>query len=91
MFTQTALKAAALALALALAPAANAQEAPSRDTGVGKAIAAQGNQALREIRADLMARVLALKPKLPKAPRVVKMSQPAGATIATGAGVRCSK
>lgn len=91
MFSPTALKATALALALAFSPIASAQDAPPRDTGVGKEIAAQGNQAIREIRADLMAKVRALKPRLPKAARVVKMSLPAGSTLAVGATVRCAE
>jgi len=97
MYTFTshqALKAAALALTLALAPTAHAQTgAPSRDTGVGKEIAAQGNLALQQIRADIKAAVRALKPKLPAAPRprVVKMSQPAGSIVASGAAVRCAE
>jgi hypothetical protein len=84
-------KATALVLALALAPAAQATE-PSRDTGVGKVIAAQGNQALRAIRDEAVARVKAVMPRLPApAARVVKMSQPAGSTIAQGATVACEQ
>lgn len=86
----TVLKAAALALALAAAPSAFAAETMSRDTGVGKEIAAQGNQALAAIKAELKARILGARPVAPK-PRVVKMSQPAGATVATGATVRCAE
>lgn len=90
MQKNTVLKASALALALILAPAAQATEAPSRNTGVGKQIAAQGNQVLASIKAELKERLGLQKPALPQ-PRVVKMSQPAGATVAVGAGVRCAK
>jgi hypothetical protein len=92
------LKAAALTLAVALAPVANAAGPAatghgvtlSRDTGVGLQIAAQGNEALRQIKAEL--RAAALKLVLPKAPaRVVKTSQPAGATFVAGPSVRCAK
>ena len=90
-----AIKAAALALAVMLAPAAQAaggHEAPSRDTGVGKEIAAQGNRALQTIRAELKAAVKAMQPTLPKAaPRVVKMSLPAGSTLASGSAVACDQ
>lgn len=91
--THMVLKAAALTLALVLAPAAHAgSDTISRDTGVGKQIAAQGNHALQLIRAELKAAVrAAMQPKLPGAARVVKISQPAGATLAAGAGVRCDQ
>ena len=92
--THQILKAATLALAFALAPVAHAQtDMLSRDTGVGKQIAAQGNLALQQIKADIKAAARALKPRLPAAPRtrVVKMSQPAGATLASGAAVRCAE
>jgi len=89
--TRPALQAATLVLSIALAPAALAQDAPSRDTGVGKEIAAQGNRALELIKAEARAAVKALLPQLPAAPRVVKMSQPAGATVAAGATVRCEQ
>lgn len=59
------LKHAALVLALALAPAAQAE---SRDTGVGLLIAAQGNQALEQIREEVRAAVRQLKPVLPARP-----------------------
>lgn len=58
----TLLKSAALVLALALAPAAHAQ---SRDTGVGLLIAAQGNQALEQIREEAREAVRQFKPTLP--------------------------
>lgn len=61
----TLLKSAALAAALALAPAVHAE---SRDTGVGLDIAAQGNQALALIRADVRQAVKSLKPVLPARP-----------------------
>lgn len=86
-----ALKAVALAVAVFVAPAIQAQEAPSRDTGVGKEIAAQGNRALATIRAEVKAAVRAMRPALPAAPRVVKMSLPSGSTIAAGAAVRCDQ
>jgi hypothetical protein len=83
-----AVKAAALVLAVLLAPAAQAQQqAPSRDTGVGKEIAAQGNRALQLIRAELKAAVTAMRPALPPPARVVKMSLPAGSVLAAGADV----
>ena len=90
--THQSLRAAALLLALALAPAAQAESsAVSRHTGVGQQIAAQGNQALQLIRAEVKAAVRAWQPKLPAAARVVKISQPAGATLAAGTGVRCDQ
>jgi hypothetical protein len=81
-----AVTAAALVLTVLLAPAAQAQ-APSRDTGVGKDIAAQGNRALQMIRAELKAAVTAVRPALPAPARVVKMSLPAGSTLAAGSDV----
>lgn len=87
---QTVLKATALVLALVLAPAAHAGAAMPRDTGVGQHVATQGNQALLAIKAELRAALRATKPALPAA-RVVKMSQPAGATVATGTTVRCAE
>lgn len=83
----------AVALALVLSPALHAAEAPSRDTGVGKEIAAQGNLALEAIRAELRTALrTALRPVLPApAARVVKASLPAGATLAVGPTVRCDQ
>ena len=93
------INALALGLAIGLSPAAQAggieisPSEPSRNTGVGQVIAQQGNEALRAIRAELAARVRAVMPKLPAAPKpapaaaVVKMSQPAGAGVADAAGV----
>lgn len=91
MQKQTILKASILALALALAPAAQAADAPSRNTGVGKEIAAQGNQALAAIKAELKAALGVAKPALPAKGRVVKMSQPGGAVVALGSAVRCAE
>lgn len=89
--TYPALQAAALTLSIVLAPAAAGQDAPSRDTGVGKEIAAQGNRALQLIKAEARAAVKALLPVLPAAPRVVKASLPGGSTVAMGAATRCDQ
>lgn len=92
--TNRIVQAAALGLAVLLAPAAHAAERrnanyePARNTGVGQMIAQQGNEALRAIRAEFTAAFRAMKPQLPAAnsPRVVKMSQPAGAGAPSAAG-----
>lgn len=92
--TNRMMQAAALGLAVLMAPAANAAESrnqdyePARNTGVGQVIAQQGNEALRAIRAEFAAAFRAVKPRLPAAnsPRVVKMSQPAGAGAPSAAG-----
>lgn len=93
------INALALGLAIGLSPAAQAggieivPSEPSRNTGVGQVIAQQGNEALRAIREELVAKVRAVMPKLPAAPKpspaagVVKMSQPAGAGVADASGV----
>ena len=79
---------------LALAPAAQAED---RNSAVGAAIAAQGNDALTLIRAELKAAVLSLKPVLPRQrPHAMKVSAPAGksgggATIVAAATVRCAE
>lgn len=92
MQKHTVLKASALALALAFAPSAYAADAPSRNTGVGKEIAAQGNRALAAIKAELKASLGGMaRPALPAKARVVKMSQPGGAILATGSAVRCAE
>jgi hypothetical protein len=84
------LKATALVLAFALAPAAHA-ETPSRDTGVGKELAAQGNQALRTIRAEMIAALRAMKPAVPRG-RVVRVSTPpAGPAVGLTATVALAK
>lgn len=85
------LQIATVTLIFALASSAHAQQPPSRDTGVGKEIAAQGNRALQVIRAELKTAVKAMQPVLPAASHVVKMSLPAGATVATGATVACEQ
>lgn len=87
----TILKASALVLAVALAPSAWAADAPSRNTGVGKEIAVQGNQALAAIKAELKAALGIAKPVLPAKGRVVKMSQPGGAGLAIGSTVRSAE
>lgn len=81
---------------LALAPAAQAQ---SRDSGIGPVIAAQGNQALGLIRAELKAAVQALQSAALPRPylraRANRVSAPAGtsggATIVAAATVRCAE
>lgn len=83
------LVAATVALSLLAAPAAHAEAAqPSRDTGVGLMIAAQGNAALRLIRSELKAAVRAAKPVLPARPKRVSASvstPAAGGSIAATA------
>jgi len=89
--TNPTLKSAIVAAAIALSLAAPAQaQAPevSRDTGVGQAIALQGNAALRLISAEMKAAVRLMKPVLPARP--VRVSAPAGAGASTGATVRCA-
>lgn len=69
------LVATAIALSFIAAPAAQAQagKAPSRDTGVGMSIAAQGNAALKLIRDELKAAVKLMQPALP-APRPSRLT-----------------
>ena len=73
------LVAATVALSFLAAPAAYAETAkPSRDTGVGQLIAAQGNAALRLIRIEFKAAAeSAFKPSLPA--RKKRVSAPAAA------------
>ena len=77
------LVAAAVALSC-LVPASSVAQAPeaSRDMGVGMAIAAQGNAALRVIRAEMLAAIRSSKPALPARPR--KVSVPAVAPAGGG-------
>ena len=83
------LLALALFTGMALAPAAQAADI-NRDTGVGLLIAAQGNVALRAIRATLHL----AQPDLKKV-RVQKVSLPApinsGGTLTAEAGLRCAE
>lgn len=88
------LVAAAIALSVA-APAAQAQAAtaPSRDTGVGLSIAAQGNAALRLIRDELKAAVKLMQPGLP-APRPagrLKVLAPAAGGGSIAATAACAE
>lgn len=82
--------ATAISLSLLAAPAA--QAGVSRDTGVGRVIAAQGNAALRVIRMEMKGAALAaMKPVLPAA-HSTKVSVPAaGAGAAATASARCAK
>jgi len=79
--------AASVALAM-LAPAAQAQQAKVSTPAptVGDLIAAQGNDALRTIRAEIKAAIKVVKPKLPaRATRIatpVPSSAPATAALA---------
>src|SRR5687767_14424938 len=85
---KSSLVAATVALAFLAAPAAYAETArPSRDTGVGLAIAAQGNAALRLIRSELKAAVRASKPVLPARPRRVSAPAPASGTSTAGGSI----
>lgn len=81
------LVATAIALSFLAAPAAQAEaaKAPSRNTGVGLAIAAQGNAALKMIRDEVKAAVKLVQPALP-APRPsrLKVSAPAPVPAAGG-------
>lgn len=86
------LVAGAIALSLIAAPAAQAQagKAPSRDTGVGLTIAAQGNAALKLIRDELKAAVKSMQPALPAPrPSKLKVAAPAPAP-ATGGSLAAS-
>jgi hypothetical protein len=61
----------AAAVSLSLLPVAQAHATePSRDTGVGKVIAAQGNAALQLIRQEMNAAVRAARPVMPARPRM---------------------
>ena len=75
--------ASAIALSL-LVPAAQAQTTGA--AAVANTIAAQGNAALRTIRAELKAAVTAAKPVLPRRARPTKVTAPAtGSLPATAA------
>lgn len=77
-----------LAAALLLAVAGTAQAAP-RDTGMGKILAEQGNQALRLIKAELRQTFKTLTPVLPARPgaKPVAFAPVMGVTSA----VRCAE
>lgn len=88
--TNTTLKvslvAATVALSL-LAPAAQSQAAKPVDyvqATVGQVIAAQGNAALRAIRAEMLAAVKAATPQMPARARVRKASAPAAPAAGGG-------
>jgi hypothetical protein len=85
--------AAAISLSTLAAPVAQAgQMHVSRDTGVGRLIAAQGNAALRLIRAELKAEWLAQKPALPASVHATKVAViPAGGAGPASASARCAK
>lgn len=87
------LVAAAISLSTLAAPVAQAGQFPvSRDTGVGALIAAQGNAALRLIRAELKAQLMAQKPALPAPAHATKVGGvPAGGAGPASANVRCAK
>lgn len=78
------LAAVALVLSFAAVPAQAVE--PSRNTGVGKDIAAQGNAALVLIRAELTAAVAKLKaPALPRPRKVSRtVETPVPATTSAG-------
>ena len=86
--------AAAISLSTLAAPVAQAGQFGhvSRDTGVGHLIAAQGNVALRMIRAGLTAELLAQKPFLPAPAHATNVGTvPAGGAGPGSANVRCAK
>jgi len=84
------LVAAAIALSFCAAPVAASEPAKvSRDTGVGQLIAAQGNAALRLIRAEVKAAVRFMQPALPARP--AKVSAPAGASVPMTTAARCAE
>lgn len=86
--------AAAISLSTLAAPVAQAGQSGyvSRDTGVGRLIADQGNAAMRMIRAELMAELMALKPVLPAPAHATKVGTvPAGGAGPGSANVRCAK
>jgi hypothetical protein len=80
-----------VAFAVLTAPAAQAE---TRDTGVGRVIAAQGNQALQMIKAELRAALKAHIPALPSEPAIAK---PAARRVVltpvngAAAAVRCAE
>lgn len=81
--------------ALVLAPAVHAAVPAnvSRDTGVGLQIAAQGNQALLAIRADVRRTIKSWRPALPAQvlPVSLPMSAPAGGAVTVAPSQRCAK
>lgn len=81
------LVATAIALSFIAAPAAQAEaaHAPSRNTGVGLAIADQGNAALKLIRDELKAAVKRARPALP-APRPSARTVSAPAPVPAAGG-----
>jgi hypothetical protein len=90
------LRTAALAAALLVPPATQADDYTriSRDTGVGLHIAAQGNQALQAIRADLRRALRAWRPALPARPMTVSDPVPkkgAGGAVTVAPTQLCAK
>ncbi len=85
---------AVLAISLVLvAFAAPVAQAQSRDTGVGRIIAAQGNQALQRIKAELRETIKLLAPTLPSTPAAKNASKPVALAPVNGAAaaVRCAE
>ena len=88
---------AALSLSLATVPSVQAQARDAgRDTGVSALIAAQGNQALQTIKAELRLAIQSLKPvksqvKTPR-PAALKAKQASanGAGTGAAAAARCA-
>lgn len=97
MFSQSrSLRVASLAFALALAPVAHAETLPSRDTGVGLLIAAQGNQALLAIRAELKRALKGMRPSMPARALPVSTPEPRqdvspGGAFSVAPTQRCAK
>lgn len=93
--TKLSMVAAAIALSTLAAPVAQAGQFAghvSRDTGVGRLIAAQGNVALRTIRAELKAALLTQKPVLPASAYTTKVAvTSAGGAGPGSANARCAK
>ena len=80
---------------LGLAPAAHAgvPATVSRDTGVGLQIAAQGNQALVAIRAEVRRTIKSWRPALPAQvlPVSLPVTAPAGGAVTVAPTQRCAK
>lgn len=86
------LAAVAMVCAFAAAPAQAGAPNVSRNSGVGKEIAAQGNAALTLIRAELKAAMMKAKPVLPAParPRPVSATVP-GAAGSLASTARCAE
>lgn len=74
---------------VAMLCAASPAQAESRDAGMGRVLAQQGNQALQLIRLELKATIRALAPRLPQRPgsKILALAPVNG----VGAKVHCAE